>query len=434
MGTVPRLNRLQTERVPVPLLLVVGLIISLSITIRTPIGDGLTVPGQMIIGPAVVTITDLYLLSLAIGLVVYHRQIWIPQSSTVLALAGFAGAVLLSAIVNGLDLPAALEVIQWVEMGILMIAVGLLLRHDWERRLALRMLVYIGTVRALWTLTYFFLNGYPGRRFDVLIEGAALVILLGLIAHSGWTRFDLVQILLLATAVLIGQERKVWIAIAGATVVMGIAYVFRTRDGYEVALVLGKGAIIVTGLAIVGILFILPPDIQQRVFTLLELIPGIGGRPQFERAYLVSTGLEMFRHNPIFGVGPGNWFAAKSVYATDSLVAYEQRTNSNLSPHSIFIRVLAETGLMGFTFLLLLLVRPLRFLGWYLCARSTSTLHIALLGLFLFIIVVVSFRGGGFVNRAYLFLSLGFLLSYELNHLNFARPGRTNRETQDISS
>jgi O-antigen ligase len=412
----------------------VVLITSLSITIRTPIGEGLIVPGQVVVGPAVLTITDLYLLSIAIGLVVYHRQIWIPKSSTVLALVGFAGAVLLSAIVNGLDLPAALEVIQWLEMGILMIAVGLLLRRDWERRFALRILVYIGTVRALWTLAYFFLNGYPGRRFDVLIEGAALVLLLGMVAHSGWTPFNLAQTLLLTAVVSIGQERKVWIAITGATVIMGIAYVLRTRDGYKVGLVLGKGALVITGLAIAVFLFILPPDIQQRVFTLIELVPGIGGRPQFERAYLVSTGLEMFRYNPIFGVGPENWFEAKSVYATDNLVAYEQRTSSNLSPHNVFIRILAETGLMGFTFLLFLFVRPLRFLGWYLSPRSTSTLHVALFGLFLFIIVVISFRGGGFINRAYLFLSFGFLLSYELNHPDFTQQERTNCETENVSS
>jgi len=420
MGTVPHTNWPQTERVPISLLLIFGLIVSFSLTIRTPIGDGLIVPGQVTIGSAVVTISDLYILSLAIGLVIYHRQIWVPRSLTVLALAGFAGAVLLSAIVNGLDTSAMLEVIQWVEMGILVVAVGLLLRYDWERRFALRMLVYIGTVRALWTLVYFSLNGYPGRRFDVLIEGAALVVLLGLIAHEGWTRFDLAQILLLAMVVLIGQERKVWIAIAGAAVIMSLTYVFRTRDGYEVGLALIKGALVITSLAIVGFLFILPPDIQQRVFSLLELIPGIGGQPQFERAYLVSTGLEMFRHNPLFGVGPENWFEAKSVYATDNLVSYEQRTNSNLGPHSIFLKILAETGLVGFAFLFLLLVRPLRFLGWYLRSRNTSTLHLAFLGLFLYTIVVVLFRGGGFVNRAYLFLCLGFLLSYELKHPDFA--------------
>jgi O-antigen ligase len=197
--------------------------------------------------------------------------------------------------------------------------------------------------------------------------------------------------------------------------VTGIAYAFRTRDGYEVGLSLLKGSVLVSVLTVASFLLILPPDFQERIFSLISLLPGIGEQPQFERAYLVSTGLEMFRHNPLFGVGPENWFEAKSIYATDNLVAYEQRTNSDLGPHSIFIKTLAETGLVGFTALLLLLVRPLRFLGWYLRSRDTSSLHLSLFGLFMFITIVATFRGGGFIDRAYLFTSVGFLISYELD-------------------
>jgi O-antigen ligase len=299
-------------------------------------------------------------------------------------------------------------------MGVLAVVVGVLLRRDWERRLSLRLLVYIGTLRGVWTLGYFLLNGYPGRRFNVLVEGAALVILLGLVAHDGWTRVDVAQAAVLLPTVLIGQERKVWVAIAGAVAVMGVAYAFRTRDGYRVGLTLLQGTLLGAVLGVVGFL-LLPPDVQARLFSLIALVPGVGGQPQFERAYLVGTGLEMFAHNPLFGVGPENWFEAKATYATDNLVAYERRTDSDLGPHSIFVKTLAETGAVGFVALLLLLVRPLRFVGWYLKPDGASPLCLPLAGLFCFTVGVAAFRGGGFVDRAYLFLLVGFLLSFELH-------------------
>ena len=425
MGTVREADRLRIGQESSSVLLVAGLILTLSLTMEIPVGDSLVVPGQVTVGPAVLTISDLYLAFVTLGLVLYHRELRIPRSSTVLAIAGFAGAVLLSGVVNGLDASGLLEVIQWVEMGVLAVVVGLLLRRDWERHLSLRLLVYIGTLRAAWTLGYFLLNGYPGRRFNVLIAGAALVLLIGLVAHEGWTRIDLAQVAILLPTVLIGQERKVWVAIAGAAVVMAVAYAFRTRDGYRVGLTLLKGALIGAVLGVLVYLFLLPPNVQERLFSLIELLPGIGGEPQFERAYLVATGLEMFAHNPLFGVGPENWFEAKSTYATDNLVAYELRTGSDLGPHSIFIKTLAEAGVIGVTALLLLLVRPFRFLGWYLKSAATSTLLLPLLGLFCFAVAVASVRAGGFVSRAYLFLIFGFLLSFELHTVSSTRHPST---------
>ena len=423
MDTITEQGRKRIERTPVAALLVIGLILTLSLTIRIPVGDELVVPGQVKIGSAVVTIGDLYLVCLASGLVMYSRQIWIPRSPTTLALSGFVIAFLLSAIVNGLDRPALLEVIQWAEMVVLGITVGVLLQHEWERQLSLRALVYIGSLRAVWSLGYFLVNGYPGRRFDILIEGTAFVVLLGLIAHEGWTRFDLAQVALLATTILIGQERKVWVGIVGTTVVMGAVYAFRTRNGYAAILTLIKGTIIAAGFAAIGLLFVFPPNVQERIFTMVALFPGIDGQPEFERLYLISTGLEMFLQNPLFGVGPENWFEAKSIYATKNLIAFEEQTGSDLGPHSILIKIAAETGLIGLFFFGLLIVRPLRFLGWYLDRTDSSGFHLPLLGLFLFTLAVASVRAGGFTMRAYLFLSIGFLLSYEMNSLDRSLRG-----------
>lgn len=404
-----------TSRPDIGLLLILGFLAMLTLTTRLPINGTLVVFGQVTVGPAVVTVADVYLALLAVGLVVYEQEVWIPRSNVVALLVGFLGVMILSMLVNRVHVAAVIEVFQWTEMLVLVILFGVLLRSEWQRRRVLWALVYLGIARAVWTVVYYLLYGYPGRRFDAYIEGAALVVLVGLLFVGRdriWNHLALVP---LVAAVLISQERKVWIGLVFAAAVLCSLYLVKHRDD---SVVLRRFALATVGAVLLTttILFLAPQEIVDRVYTLVSLIPGVGSTREFERAYLLVTGLEMFAHNPILGVGPENWFQAKEIHGTNQLVSFEQQTDSDLGPHNLPLKVLAETGVLGFGLFVLLLVQPIRFLGRYL--RSNCHLCLGLLGLFVYVLVTATLRSGGFIVRAYLFITLGFHVSYELSNRN----------------
>lgn len=402
-------------RSDIALLLVLGFVATLPLAARLPVGGSLVVPGQITVGPAVVTLSDIYLGTLTIGLVVYARQVGIPRSSVILILVSFLAVLTISTLVNGVDAAAVVEVIQWGEMVVLAILLGLLLRNEWQRRRVLWGLVYIGVARAIWTIIYFALYGYPGRRFDVFIEGAALILLIGLVIGEKSRIRDFLAFVPLVTAVLIGQERKIWVGIALASAAVFSLYVIKHRNDSVALRRFMLASVLGSVLFVAAVLMLAPQEIVSRIYTLLALVPGVGGRTQFERAFLFETGIQMVKHNPLFGVGPENWFQAKETYATDQLVAFERSTGSDLGPHSPLIKVLAETGVFGFGLFALIFVRPLRYFGWYLRSdHRKNSLYLVIFGLFTYVFLVAMTRSGGFVLRGYLFITLGFLLSYEV--------------------
>ena len=71
------------------------------------------------------------------------------------------------------------------------------------------------------------------------------------------------------------------------------------------------------------------------------------------RITLWTAGLEMFVHNPVLGVGPGN-------FAPTYGRTYSEKFTGDWVPHSIYIQALAELGIFGFLALLAILIGTLR--------------------------------------------------------------------------
>lgn len=74
------------------------------------------------------------------------------------------------------------------------------------------------------------------------------------------------------------------------------------------------------------------------------------------RITLWTAGLEMFVHNPVLGVGPGNF---PPTYGRQ----YAEKIAGDWVPHSIYIQALAELGLFGLLALFAILIGTLRTLS-----------------------------------------------------------------------
>jgi len=404
------------------LLVVLGFVVTLAVSTKVPLGNGYVVPGRVSTGVAVVTVSDIYLVAVVVGLVSYRKRMWIPRSPVLFLVAGFVATILVSALVNGLTVESFFEVVQWIEMGALATFTAVMIHRDWQRRRILATLVTIGVVRSVWILAHLGLHRHAAGRPDIFIEGAALVVVLGLLVHErvSWYYFACSSLVLL---VILGEERKVWVAIAASLSVMAVAYVLRNQRSASVDLVkkAGLGSVLVGAALVTGVI---PEGVVGRASTLISVVPGVGGPAEFERLYIYRTGLNMFLDNPLVGVGPENWFQAKSEHATENLVAWEQENGVDIGTHSLFVKTLAEIGGVGFGLLVLLVCQPLRLFGWYSRRdEPVSELYLPLLGLFVYVVSVAALRSSGVVVRGYLFLVFGLFVS---SHIPDSVPERSD--------
>lgn len=100
---------------------------------------------------------------------------------------------------------------------------------------------------------------------------------------------------------------------------------------------------------------IVPRELEGRLSTLNQLIPGadeasVDVDTSFrERALLMQVAWEMFRDHPLLGVGAGNYSEHYEEYAQrigSSLSSYEDFGQRRF-PHSLYLQIAAETGVVG---------------------------------------------------------------------------------------
>ena len=119
-----------------------------------------------------------------------------------------------------------------------------------------------------------------------------------------------------------------------------ILLTFRKRFNITIPL----AGVIILGLA----LPFLPPTYRDR-FTSLFVVTSNNGIYQDTslrgRSSEMLTGLAMFAEHPILGVGAGNYKPNYQRYA--QLIGIEFRTEAR-DPHSLYVQILAETGILGF--------------------------------------------------------------------------------------
>ncbi len=324
--------------------------------------------------------------------------------------------------------------------------------------LALAVLASVAVVAAVGILEEIFnfylwdsgVLGVLGRRNSTLADAnvtarvlsLALLVLLGVVAsRRHWRTLPLAGAAALAaalgTAEALTQSRTLWILTAAALIVWIPVAVSRRSTIVPMA---------AFGLAMIGVL-VISPSVARRAATLDSLGPpaatpgpgavGVGivsGPPtpidplvaavplDEVRRYLIRAGVAMWLANPVTGVGFSGFDAAiRGPYW--AYVPPDRQSNPTTLPHTDVVRVLAETGLVGFAaYLFFLAAFVLMAIGQLRQAGWRRAMGMALLTIFGMIVLASQFEGR-FTDEPYLWLLVGVGFGLPAVHRS-PRPGR----------
>jgi O-antigen ligase len=140
-----------------------------------------------------------------------------------------------------------------------------------------------------------------------------------------------------------------------AVVVLAILFIIYPPRPLQLAVLIGLG---------LAVFAFVPSTYYDRILTLEDLIPNASGRVNVRsdnsiqgRASHLLTGLEMFKSNPVLGIGLNNSVARYQEFSKEIGLA-TSATNRGL--HSLYLQVAAETGIIGLSVFLLLILYALR--------------------------------------------------------------------------
>lgn len=178
----------------------------------------------------------------------------------------------------------------------------------------------------------------------------------------------------------------------------------------------------------------LPPGYIERFQTLSLLSPatenGIYQEASFRgRTSEMLTGLNMFVKNPLLGVGAGNYPNNYQEYTEE--LGLELRTGER-DPHSLYVQILAETGLVGMIsflgFSILLLVnlsrarqsieRMVAYKGW---ASWISAIQLTIIGY----LITSFFLHGAYLRFFWIFVALA-LAAIQLTEESLINPDQNH--------
>lgn len=202
---------------------------------------------------------------------------------------------------------------------------------------------------------------------------------------------------------------------------------------------------VLAALAGLVLLIVLPANFTRRLTTIQELMPGeqtvLDPDSSFEeRKLYTQTAWHMFVDRPLLGVGAGNYEEYFDEYAerVGSAVRFQSISRTRY-PHSLYLEIAAETGILGLLLFLAIVVTSFLFLErsrwWFLregdplMGAVAQALQIALVGY----LVTSLFLHGHFLR--YLWLLFAFAATLDLIAMkSMAHQGDVMGQTEDKSS
>lgn len=156
------------------------------------------------------------------------------------------------------------------------------------------------------------------------------------------------------------RDLRLRLVAAAAALVSALTVIFTFSRGGFLALVVVCGIYVVSrvrrpgvlaaGLLVAGVLVLAAPNNYfERVTTIGDALAGTGDEAGDDLSFRGRTseavvGYRMFRESPLLGVGAANYATLYQDYASD--VGIERRRQPR-EPHSLYLGVAAETGLVG---------------------------------------------------------------------------------------
>lgn len=187
----------------------------------------------------------------------------------------------------------------------------------------------------------FYANGFdPNELALMLVLSLPLSLYLAGSTHNlGLVWIYRLQAILAASAVLLTASRGPFLATAG--LVVFLPTVFSRSTGKQKA-----ALIVLTGIAVCVIIFLVPAASWKRLGTIGN---EISSGTLNDRKVIWEAGVDVFRQNPIIGVGAG---AFRAVVRNATGVSYVA--------HNTFLSILVEQGLIGFSLFFVLLLYSIR--------------------------------------------------------------------------
>ncbi len=264
---------------------------------------------------------------------------------------------------------AQTEMLNYFKDSIIVVLVAILLQRGVTLRRTMWALIgsgiFLGTLSVYQQLTHTFTDNYGGfaqAAVQNIISGGTddyriagpigdpnfyaqiLVVLVPLALDRFWNEKNIYLRLLAAWGLIVISLSIIFsYSRGGATglfVVLGIMLVRRPP----------KPAVLLSLLAAIILVFqFLPPNYLERLQTIPEALPGLGGDVRNEvsfrgRASEAMVAWQMFLDHPILGVGPRNYQVYYQDYSRN--LGLDPRREER-SAHDLFLEIAAQTGVVG---------------------------------------------------------------------------------------
>lgn len=359
-----------------PLLIVVGLVGAGIVLWRPYIGFLLVVaslpadvfgvigsPASAVMLSVTKILGVLTILAATVDLLIHHRSLelrraWTAESRAAVALVG---AVVLAGLVHSTP-DSRIEIIRQVTILIFVLVTIWFIRSHRDLERVIHVLVIVATLVAVQSILQRTSNATnvsdewvaeAGAVLDVGESSGAVVRTSGTFSHPAWLGLFL-SLTVPMTLFVVWTASSRLIAVGGfLSLVIQALGVFSTYSrmayiGVAVGILLfamrrrfGPGMIVAMILAGMAMFPLLPEAMRLRVYSIVDYQ---ASSSSLTRIGQQMAGLLMFEHNPLLGVGPGNFEPQVMRYANHIPEIYNVQP---IGAHNMYVEIAAETGMVG---------------------------------------------------------------------------------------
>ena len=286
------------------------------------------------------------------------RRVWVAESRAAIV---FVGAVVLAGFAHSTP-DTHIEIIRQVTILIFLLVTIWFIRSHRDLERVVHVLVVVATLVAVQSILQRSSNATnvsdewvaeAGAVLDVGEASGAVVRTSGTFSHPAWLGLFL-SLTVPMTLFIVWTASSRLVAVGGSlSLVIQALGVFSTYSrmayiGVAIGILLfalrrrlGPGMIVALIVAGFAMFPLLPEAMRLRVYSIVDYHTS---NSSLTRIGQQMAGLLMFEHNPLLGVGPGNFEAQVMRYASHIPEIYNVQP---IGAHNMYVEIAAETGVVG---------------------------------------------------------------------------------------